>query len=225
MSIKHLVIRSSSRVLPAKLINVIKVVRDQIRKRQQRTKNEKVIDYLLQNRNTIQLELGAGGRKMKNWISIDISEQSDISLDLSRQIPFPDNCIAQIYSSHLLEHFSYPHPLMSLLSECYRILKPGGLFKVAVPNARIYIEAYIKPEKFDVDMYCRYKPGFHFNSKIDYVNYMAYMGGHHCYMFDNENLLMILANAGFKSCRLRDFDPDLDLEERKYESIYTECVK
>ena len=111
--------------------------------------------------------------------------------------------------------------MVNFLSECYRILKPGCMFKVAVPNARIYLEAYFHPEKIDPGL-CSYKPAFNYNSKIDYVNYMAYMDGLHRYMFDEENLLIILSNAGFKSIRLREFDPSLDIEKRRHESIYAE---
>ncbi len=46
------------------------------------------------------------------------------------------------------------------------------------------------------------------------------MGGHHRYLFDKENLVLIMQDAGFQDAQLRDFDPDLDQRERKYESIY-----
>ena len=187
-------------------------------------RNRKVIDLLLQGGEPILLELGAGERRLKGWTTIDRNEASDICMDLLNPLPFPDNCVTQVYCSHLLEHFYYPD-LVSLLSECYRVLEPSGLFKVAVPNARIYLEAYADPEGFDDEYYCRYGPAFHYNSRIDYVNYMAYMGGYHRYLFDEENLLIVLANAGFACVRLRGFDPSLDLEQREYETIYAEAVK
>jgi hypothetical protein len=51
------------------------------------------------------------------------------------------------------------------------------------------------------------------------------MDGHHKYMFDEENLLHILQAKGFKNVRLRDFDPELDIKERDFESIYAEAEK
>ena len=51
------------------------------------------------------------------------------------------------------------------------------------------------------------------------------MDGYHKYMFDEENLLAILTNIGFKNARLRDFDPSLDMEKRKHESIYAIAKK
>jgi predicted O-linked N-acetylglucosamine transferase (SPINDLY family)/glycosyltransferase involved in cell wall biosynthesis/predicted SAM-dependent methyltransferase len=188
-------------------------------------KNKNAIESLFQSGKPIKLELGASEKRMEGWTTIDLDPRSDLCLDLSQPLPFPDNCVEQIYSSHLLEHFSYPCPMVNLLSECYRVLQPGGVFKVAVPNARIYIEAYGKPESFDAQEYCLYKPAFHYHSKIDFINYIAYMDGHHRFLFDEENLPKIIANAGFEDVRLRSFETGLDLEERKHESIYVEGTK
>ncbi|RPJ79075.1 MAG: methyltransferase domain-containing protein [Alphaproteobacteria bacterium] len=189
-------------------------------------RNVRMIEGLLRSNKPIKLELGAGvSRSLDGWTTIDRSYACDISLDLSFPLPFPNNCVSIIYSSHLLEHFSYPEPMTNILAECYRILKPYGIFSIAVPNAGIYLKAYFYPEEFEYEKYCRYKPAFQFNSKIDYVNYIAYMDGNHHYMFDEENLLVILTDAGFRNVRLRDFDPTLDLENRRYETIYAVGVK
>lgn len=96
-------------------------------------------------------------------------EGCDLILDLTKPIPFPDNSVEKIYSSHVLEHFYY-NDLLKLLSECRRVLKPSGVFSASVPNARIYIEAYAKPESFDPAIYCRYAPAYNYNSKIDFLN-------------------------------------------------------
>jgi predicted SAM-dependent methyltransferase len=214
--------------LPSNFFDTFKIVKRYIYRKTRDAlifeRNNKVIQGLLENGNKINLELGAGGRKMDGWTSIDFGKDSDIVMDLSSPLPFPDNTVTQIYASHLLEHFYYPD-LMHLIYECYRVLKPGGILTVAVPNARIYLDAYQNPEKFDSNYYCRWKPGFHYNTKMDYVNYIAYMGGHHRYMFDEENLLLILSKPGFESVKIREFDPALDLEQRSYESIYAEATK
>ena len=74
-------------------------------------------------------------------------------------------------------------------------------------------------------MYCRHKPAYNYLSKIDYVNYMAYMAGQHRYMFDEENLLTIAKKVGFRAAALRDFDNMLDLEARDFQSLYIEANK
>jgi predicted SAM-dependent methyltransferase len=133
--------------------------------------------------------------------------------------------VTQIYSSHLLEHLAYPSAMLSLLAECRRVLKLGGIFSVCVPNARIYIDAYLNPEKFDPDQYCVFKPAYHYSSPIDFINYMAYMGGHHLHLFDQENLLAVLTQVGFRKVIPRNFDPAIDLQEREFESIYAIAEK
>ena len=79
--------------------------------------------------------------------------------------------------------------------------------------------------RLPLDNFCKYKPAFNSTTKIDYVNYMAYMAGHHNYMFDEENLLFILKLAGFRNVRMRGFDSDIDLKQRDYESMYGEAEK
>jgi len=51
------------------------------------------------------------------------------------------------------------------------------------------------------------------------------MDGHHKYMFDEENIIVILKKAGFKHVMLRDFDKTLDLEVRNFQSIYVKAEK
>ncbi len=211
------------------ILSVLKKLRNQLRSylNQARIdkKNLQCIQILLLNsKKPIKLELG-GVLKREGWISIDLRKTADICLDLSRPMPFTDNCISEIYSSHLLEHFYYPKPMTDFLSECYRILKPGGIISVAVPNARIYLDAYFKSEEFDDKKYCLYDTGLSYKSKIDFVNHIAYMGGHHCHMFDEENLFIVLIDARFINVSLRNFDSSLDDEERRYNSIYAKGEK
>jgi predicted SAM-dependent methyltransferase len=189
-------------------------------------RNNHVIAQLLADNKPIRIELGAGQeRQLEGWTTMDIGGDCDLILDLRNPLPFPDESVSEIYSSHVLEHFLYPYQMAGILNECYRVLKKRGIFSVCVPNARIYIEAYLNPEKFDAERYCQFKPGYHYNSPIDYINYMAYMGGHHLHMFDEDNLVCILSQTGFSNARLRDFDSRIDIESRRYESIYAMAEK
>ena len=112
------------------------------------------------------------------------------------------------------------------LDECLRVLRPGGKFSICVPNARIYIEAYLRNVDLnEILLSNMYKPAYNHTTRIDYVNYMAYMDGHHKYMFDEENRIYILKSKGMRNVRLREFNPSLDLKERDFESIYAEAEK
>jgi predicted SAM-dependent methyltransferase len=173
----------------------------------------------------LKIELGAGGRHLPGWVSADLHYPEDIQLDLRRPLPLPDNCVDAIYSSHLLEHFTFPHPLCDLLKECYRVLKPGGRFDAAVPDGGRYLKAYAQGQKIlhDVD-----KTGVdpvYFGCPIDEVNWFVYMNGHHKYLFDEANLSMRLMEVGFVDIKLRPFDPEMDLESRRHETIYVTALK
>lgn len=62
--------------------------------------------------------------------------------DVRRSLPFPDNSTGAVYASHLLEHL-YLEEEEFLLKECLRILWPGGVLRVVVPDLKAIIEEYI----------------------------------------------------------------------------------
>jgi predicted SAM-dependent methyltransferase len=180
---------------------------------------------LLKVRREICIEVGAGARRgTREWVTLDLNRTCDIYWDLRRGIPFPDDSIKKIYSSHFFEHLSFGE-IQRFLDECRRVLAPNGKFLICVPNARIYIEAYARGSALDTDTYFVFKPAYNHTTRIDYVNYAAYMDGQHKYMFDEENLIFILKSKGFRNVRLRQFDSSLDLQERDFESIYAEAEK
>jgi len=185
----------------------------------------KMIRQLLAERKEIFVELGAGDRGGQGgWITIDMTKHCDIFWDLRKGLPFPNQSVTKIYSSHFFEHLSFKET-QSFLIECRRTLVPGGKFLICVPNARLYMEAYINGKTLDPNEYFGYKPAYNHTTRIDYVNYTAYLDGEHKYMFDEENLLYILESKGFKNVRLRPFDVRLDMKERDFESIYAEAEK
>ena len=59
--------------------------------------------------------------------------------DLRRGIPFPDNAFDVVYSSHFVEHLERGHAAAHL-REQYRVLKPGGVVRVVVPDLRLLVE-------------------------------------------------------------------------------------
>lgn len=178
----------------------------------------------LAKRDTIKLELGSGAKLgTAGWTTVD-QYGADINYDLRRGIPLPDCSVDAIYSSHFLEHIPYKD-LLVFLHECLRVLKKGGVFSVCVPDANQYIQAYINKTYFR-DPRTFYQPArVDTNSFIDQVNYVAYMGGQHMYMFDAENLVNTLRKSGFSNVSLRDFDAEIDLAERIEGSIYANAYK
>jgi predicted SAM-dependent methyltransferase len=207
------------RVIPASIVDA----KAKLISLKKRLDSKGYITQILEKEKPIHLELGAGKKKgSQGWKTLDIDDVCDIYWDLRDGIPFPDQSIHKIYSSHLFEHLTFQQGKM-LLKECSRVLVPGGHFSICVPNAKLYIEAYVNGIVLDEEHF--FKPAFNGVSPIDYVNYMAYMNGEHKYMFDKENLISILGSNGFKDAKLREFDSSLDRLERDFESIYAEAHK
>ena len=178
----------------------------------------------LAKKDVIKLELGSGSKKGVNgFTTVDIYG-ADIYRDLRNGIPLQNNTVTAIYTSHMLEHIPYSK-LIPFLKECMRVLKTGGHISICVPNARNYIQAYIEKRHFkNTDGF--YKPAIvDTGSFIDQVNYIAYMAGEHCNMFDEENLVNTLRKVGFTSVSLRSFDKSIDLKDRDFESIYAIAIK
>lgn len=172
----------------------------------------------------INLDLGSGAKKgVNNWITVDLIG-ADINYDLKNGIPLPDESVDAIYTSHLLEHIPYKSQQI-FLSDCYRVLKNHGKFLVCVPNAALYIQAYLEGNNFGSDKRLHLPAIVDTGSRIDQINYVAYMDGEHHFMFDNENIINILLRAGFEDVSLREYDSKLDSMDRHYESLYALAVK
>lgn len=97
------------------------------------------------------LNLGCGSHFHPDWINIDIVAMDPrVTVhDLRRNIPYADNSCEVVYHSHVLEHFPRLVAL-NFIRECYRVLKPGGIIRVVVPDlesiARHYLSELEKVE-------------------------------------------------------------------------------
>jgi SAM-dependent methyltransferase len=65
-----------------------------------------------------------------------------IRWDLRKGIPFEQNSFNVVYHSHFLEHID-PQHAPGLLKECYRVLKPGGILRVVVPDLELLAREYL----------------------------------------------------------------------------------
>jgi SAM-dependent methyltransferase len=91
------------------------------------------------------LNLGCGRRFHPAWRNVDFvaSSPSVQAHNLRDGIPYPDASFEVVYHSHLLEHF--PRELApEFLEECYRVLKPGGILRVVVPDLENIVRNYLE---------------------------------------------------------------------------------
>ena len=57
---------------------------------------------------------------------------------------FSDNSINEIYASHVFEHLSHANELPETLKETRRILKPGGILRVSVPDFELLCRMFVR---------------------------------------------------------------------------------
>lgn len=88
------------------------------------------------------LQLGAGSNKLSGWFNTDYYARSSIFfLDATKKFIFPDGTFEYVFSEHHIEHISYKHTQV-MLDEVFRVMKPGGYFKVNTPDLYKYISNY-----------------------------------------------------------------------------------
>lgn len=89
-----------------------------------------------------------------NLIGLTLEESSCTSIhhDITDPIPLPDNSVDSIQSEDVFEHICFNPKLIAVMDEIYRVLRPGGLFRLSLPDygCDIYQNRSVKNENGDV---------------------------------------------------------------------------
>ena len=64
---------------------------------------------------------------------------------------FADGTFAEIYASHVLEHFDCKEGVMVAMKEWHRVLSPGGLLRLSVPDLDVLAQLLLQRERLDVN--------------------------------------------------------------------------
>jgi len=157
----------------------------------------------------------------KQWYPIEVylqilRDNYFVHHQLEYGIPFDDNSVDYVYSSHVLEHL-FEDDARRLLAEIFRVLKPGGLTRICVPDLEYALSLYVKGEKRKAAEY------FFADSKAGYFS-------RHRYMYDFQMIKERLEFIGFvhvERCSFREGRmPDIDkLDNRPTETLYVEATK
>lgn len=92
----------------------------------------------------VRINLGCGGRARDGWANVDFTQTLPgvMACNPLDSLPFADAGAAVVYASHVLEHFNRDDALR-FLEECRRILRPGGVLRLAVPDLRWLVDGYL----------------------------------------------------------------------------------
>ena len=80
------------------------------------------------------INLGCGSTFHKDWDNFDLFPVEGVRpIDLLAPLPFENESVKVCYSSHVLEHFTRSYA-PKFLAEIYRVLRPGGVVRIVVPD-------------------------------------------------------------------------------------------
>lgn len=185
------------------------------------------------------VNIGAGPHGRPGWVNVDASPGPNIQClyDCRRRLPFPDGSARGIFTEHFLEHLDYAEEAPLFLAECRRILRPGGVLRVVVPDAELYLRAYAAGGWSELARIRPLGPGNHdphlgvtYRTRLELVNAVFRQGFEHRYAYDCETLARLLSDAGFGVKRQSygvSVMPDLAIDQalRASESLYIDAVK
>lgn len=92
----------------------------------------------------ILVNIGCGAIFHPDWVNLDLVPVSPAvqSYDARKGLPFSANSVDACYSSHVLEHLSHQEALPFLV-QAHRILKPGGVVRIVVPDLEAIVRHYL----------------------------------------------------------------------------------
>lgn len=192
----------------------------------------------------VSINLGCGTSAVPGWHNLDNSPTILLSrlpllgrrfapwpkdvrrCNALKGLPFAGDSVDHIYSSHMFEHLTWEQSLV-VAKECFRVLRPGGVLRIAVPDLRTMIERYQRDSSDNASQ--GFVASLHLRGTWRDI---LHPGANHAQMFDARSLLHLLRQAGFRDPQSSKFGssriPDIaavELLERKGESIYAEAVK
>lgn len=155
--------------------------------------------------------------------------------DLLKPLPFADDSVGCIYAGEVWEHFEYPH-VVALTRECLRVLAPGGVLRLCVPDGAdfwrryldIYDEELAKPAHERAPWRLRRQVQLYFHDFATRRILLGSLGHTHKWQFDEVQLVDLLETVGFSRVRRQGFHesriPDIDRLERS-DFLIVEAVK
>lgn len=174
------------------------------------------------------LNWGCGTEPSPGWINSDIKDDPtvDISCDILEGLPLAESSIEYAVSIHALPELRYPDQVPALM-ELRRVLAPGGVLRLALPDLDRAIDAYRAGDRAyflvpDEDARA-------LGSKL-IVQLLWY--GYSKTLFTFDFIAELLENAGFAEVRrcafgetASPFPEIVELDNRPEESLFVEARK
>ena len=205
----------------------------------------------------LRLNLGCGEQRPDGWLNLDSSPGARLAshpllfrvlrallpqrllpvaswtgadvrwMELTKPWPLADQSASAVYSSHFLEHLEFDEARL-VLRESARVLQPGGLIRIVVPDLESLVESYMKERTenpAEAALHFLANSGFFFTPRprtwLQYLVYKVRRRHDHHVLHDEGLLRAELERAGFveiarRSCGDSDIPDieDVDLPDR-----------
>lgn len=151
--------------------------------------------------------------------------------DVRHGLPWPDQSLRYIYTSHTLEHLSRRDGEY-LLRECNRVLKSGGILRVVVPDLIFYAKRYV-----DAHTEANLNSEDKISATEEFLEIVGAKSGSitssrnpHRWMYDSASLANFLSKVGFINVVEKHYRegqvPDLEiLDTRPDDSLHMEAER
>jgi len=176
----------------------------------------------------IRLHVGCGQIYFEGWINIDIdSEKADKKWDLKKTLPYKENSVDMIYNEHVIEHFTSKQGVR-ILADFYRILKPGGILRIATPDLDHLIDKYCSTNWAD-QAWMHNGPYQWIKTRAEMLN-VGFREWGHLYLYNAEELERRLLEAGFTNVTKEElyqseYDELRNRESREDSKLIMEAIK
>jgi len=155
-------------------------------------------------------------------VNVDlVGSAAELYWDVRRRLPFDDGSVSVVFSEHMLEHLDID-AAYAFIRECRRVLAPGGIVRIGVPNFELYAASYANDGPFIETA----RPGR--PTALLAVSEVVYEFGHRS-IWDSTTLCLFLDAVGFVGAQPRSFglsaiDPCPDSPRRRNETLYVEAT-
>ena len=187
-------------------------------------------DEYLKSTPAPKLQLGCGGNILPGWLNTDAHVEGwahphSVHLNAAEPFPLPDNVFDYVYSEHMIEHLTFAQGQL-MLSECWRVMRPGARIRISCPSLEFLLKLYQQPDDLDRAYIRETNPAWApYADGIFTLNNFVRDWGHQ-FIYDRSTLTICLTAAGFENItehRIREStDPvlcDLEIHTRMPEGM------
>jgi SAM-dependent methyltransferase len=153
--------------------------------------------------------------------------------DLTKPLPFADGTVDAAYSSHFLEHI-YLNDAEAILRECHRVLRPGGVLRLALPDGEAWARELVEAgddEAGEAGRRYHARLGSHPEQRPSGKRALTFKIGGHIHRWQPTRGLVraMLVDAGFADSEISERKylegdlPEIESIETREESFFTEA--